>query len=62
MPTWRRTALTPGAYDELVTAYLERQLVTLDSELEAHRKPVAHTEAIGAVVESLATRRKVVVI
>lgn len=53
MPTWRRTALPPGAYDELVTAYLERQLVTLDSELEAHRKPVAHTEAIGAVVESL---------
>src|SRR5262245_575717 len=53
MPTWRRTALAAGAYDELISARLERQLAALDSELDVHRKPIAHTDAIGAIVASL---------
>src|SRR6185436_4749076 len=53
MPTWRRTELAPGAYDELLSVRLERQLAALDPQLDIHRKPVAHTEAIGAIVESL---------
>jgi hypothetical protein len=53
MPTWRRTELAPGTYDELISARLERQLAGLDPRLDIHRKPVAHTEAIGVLIESL---------
>jgi HKD family nuclease len=53
MPTWRRAELAPGTYDELISARLERQLAELDPRLDIHRKPVAHTEAIGAIIASL---------
>jgi hypothetical protein len=53
MPTWRRAELAPGTYDELISARLERLLAGLDPQLNIHRKPVARTEAISVLIESL---------
>jgi hypothetical protein len=58
MPTWRRAELAPGTYDELISARLERLLAGLDPQLNIHRQPVAHTEAISVPPRDAQVRKQ----
>lgn len=53
MPSWRRSELWAGVYDDIVSARIERQLAELGPRFEVHRAALKASEPVAPVLESL---------